>query len=342
MDYFHAKGDSRQLGIMHGQRYRKQIQKAFETHCVFDMTQRELEAICLDLDEKLRRFAPETVEELLAIAEGSELQYQQALQLNNWEEIAHLSGENKAGCCTSILFRDTLDGTILGKTTDIEPEQVSDYFLYDILPEHGFHMLILGKIGTLKCEAGMNEKGLCAGSNSSIERNQEVGHIERMTLLRRTLQQCGDVDAAVDFLKERRCYRLGLNITLTDISGRSVVAECGNTGMSVREISQDAGFATNHYLTPKMSARYDYNIWYYQNSMDRYAFLKEKLTNGVVERTVEGMKRLIKEHPKKGAICNHADCCETMFATIWIPKARTVLLCEGRPCENGYIPYQLV
>ena len=341
MEYFQASGSYHQLGFMHGQHYREQIQKAFYAHCDFNMTQPELEMICFDLDKKMKRFVPFAAEELRAIAEGSGLLYEQILQLNNWEDIVQLRGESKASCCTSIFFRNTPDGPILGKTTDIEPFQVADYFLFEIRPEEGFHSIILGKIGTLKCEAGMNEKGLCVGSNSSIEKNTSVGDVERMTLLRYTLQLCDSVDTAIAFLQKHRFYRLGLNITLMDLRGRAAVAECGNTAMSVREITQDVGFATNHYLTPEMEAKYDFDIWYYKNSIDRFGFLKEQLVDTSAKRTIEDMKRLIKAHPKSGGICNHTNCCETMYATIWLPKQKTVLVCDGRPCENDYSLYRL-
>lgn len=336
MQYFQATGTSYQIGVAHGKNFRSEIQRAFVTHCAFHLSDHDLNNICIDIESKLQQYLPAAYEELRGISDGSGLSFRQVILLNHWEEIAQLAGEDKQSGCTSIIFRDTEDGPILGKTTDIESFQVPDYFLFNIAPEQGYRMLLLGKIGTLKCEAGMNETGLCIGSNSSIEKNNTVGKLERMTLLRYLLQTCDNIASAVAYLKQYPFYRLGLNVSIFDQSGRAVVAECGNTKMAVREITGSVGYATNHYLTPEMAAEYDYGIWYYQNSMDRFSFLQSQFADRTVVSSVDTMKALIKAHPQVGSICNHTDCCQTKFATIWMPARSSVWVCDGSPCKNDF------
>ncbi|MEG1756370.1 MAG: C45 family peptidase [Clostridia bacterium] len=341
MQYFRSAGTSYQIGFLHGQHFKTEIQRAYLQHCNFEMETARLKEICYDIKVKMEHLLPYAVDELRGIAEGSGMEFDQALMLNNWEEIVQLCGESKHSCCTSITFRGTDFGTILGKTTDIEPFQVADYFLSEIEPDAGYHSLFLGKIGTLKCEAGINEKGLCIGSNSAIEKNKQIGDLERMTLLHYVLQNCDSIDAAIAFLQEHRFYRLGLNVTLIDRSGRAVVAECGNTHMAQREIQDLVGYATNHYVIPEMAAKYDYDIWYYQNSLERFQLLQQKLSDCGTPRTIDDMMRLIQSHEESGSICNHSSCCETMYATIWVPELLSVWVCDGRPCESAFQQWKM-
>lgn len=341
MQYFSAYGDHYHIGFQHGKHFSDEIRMSFSKHCQFSAPVDQVLAICKDMDKKLKSALPYASEELKGIADGCGIPYEEALMLNSWDDIEQVLSENGQSLCTSITFRNTEAGTILGKTTDIEVFQKKDYYLLEVFPSDGFHCFLLGKIGTLKCEAGMNSRGLCIGTNSAIEKNNDLGSIDRMTLIRYVLEKCWDIDSALQMLRENPFYRLGLNVTIIDSSGKAVVAECGNTGLGVRPITDSVGFATNHYLTPSMEPKYDYGIWYYRNSLKRFSYLEQRYADRNAIRSVDEMKDVIQSHANGGCICNHEKDCETTFATIWIPRERAVWVCDGQPCENRFILWHM-
>ena len=331
-------GNAYDMGFTHGKTFREAIQHSYKEHCNFDASREWLENLIDDIVEKLELHLPDAVEELKGIADGAKMSFREIVLLNNWEDIYAIRNERKESQCTSICFKSTPDGIILGKTTDIEEFQRDDYFMLDVIPEKGNKSLILGKIGTLKCEAGMNEKGLVVGSSSALCVDNSLGDVERMTVLRYVLQYCDNVEQAIDFLSKIKFYRLGLNIIVLDKSGKVLVAEAANIGMVVRETDTDCIYATNTYVTEKMSAAYDYNVWYYENAKARYENLDRMLKDDRFERSIAGMEQVLRNEDGAGAICNHTPNCETFYATIWSPQTGKVWICDGRPCETEFVP----
>lgn len=327
MQYFKVSGTHYEMGLAHGKQYREAIRKSFETHCKFDAAQEMLDAICADIEKKLEAGMPYAAEELRGMAEGSGLTYRQAIYLNNWEEIAHILTRVDPQACSSIIFKHTEMGNIIGKNTDIEEEQLKDYFILETIPENGNHCLMLAKVGTLKCEAGMNDKGLCVGVNSSVQFADETGMAERMTVMRYLLEKCETAEEAAEFLKSHPFYRLGLNMAIIDEGGRCLIAECGNTDMDTIPVEKNTGFTTNHYTTEKMKPLYDEAIFYRDGSHKRYDTLTALLADETKTCDIAFMKRLLTCFPPEG-VRGISGASETRYSTIWAPKERRVLVCE--------------
>ncbi|MCL5071689.1 MAG: C45 family autoproteolytic acyltransferase/hydrolase [Actinobacteria bacterium] len=172
------------IGLTHGKSFKKEICASLKSHCNFKISSEILSKICEDAVEKLQHLFPEAVDELKGIADGSGLQFSDVIKLNYWEEINAITGNDNQALCTSIGFKQTLWGPVLGKTTDIEIDQRDEYMLQWINSDNGFKVLHLGKAGTMKSEIGMNEKGLCIGTSSTLPTDIEGSHVERMMLIR--------------------------------------------------------------------------------------------------------------------------------------------------------------
>ena len=333
-------GTDWERGYQMGERFQAEIEAAFERHCTkIIQSAAFLPGKLSEADERLANAFPGAREELRGIAAGSGLSYKSILLLTYWEDMSYLNKAPRESQCTSIMFRGMPTSGLLGKTTDISWEQQPDYALLEIHPIIGYNSVQLCKIGTTKCEAGMNEKGLCVGTSTSIEACEATGEIERMTCVHQLLACCGNVGEALSFLGTHPFYRLGLNVALLDESGEMVVAECGNQTMAVRTTAGNEMVATNYYLHECMRDKYDFRCAYYQNAVDRQVHLTRRLKNGLKEHSSAMMRSLLSEHAKTGSICNHTPSCETLYSTIWNPAEHTVELCDGRPCQ---CPFQMV
>lgn len=334
-------GTSYNIGYKHGKLFKKEVYDSILTHCSFKISKEKINKICMEAKEKLEGLFPEAVDELKGIADGSENDFLDILKLNYWEEINTITGQEQTALCTSVGFKNTLVGPIMGKTADIEIEQRNEYMLQWIYPDRGNKILQLGKVGTMKSEVGLNGKGLCIGTSSTMPTDVSGSQIERMTLVRLALQYCNDVDEAIEFFTKYKFYLLGLNILLMDTSGKAAVIEKGIANARERRTNENYIFATNFFVCEDMKPYYDETVWYYKNALARYHTLETILKEDKSEYDVSFMKKILRNHNEGGEICNHNENLDTYYASIIIPSKLTMQVCDGRPCETEFVEYSL-
>ena len=335
-------GSRYEMGFNHGKSFKNEINHSIKTHCHFAIPKAQMANLYTEIELNLKKYFPEVVEELKGIADGSDNDFGEIVKLNYWEEINACHNNGSAGqCCTSIAFKNTPIGPMMGKTTDIEIEQRNEYMLQWIYPDQGNKIIQLGKVGTIKSEVGMNEKGLCIGTSSTLPMDIQGSQIERMMLIRQTLQHCDNVNEAVEFLTKYRFFVLGLNILLLDAACEAVVLEKGIAHQKVRRTDTDIIYATNFFLCKEMIPFYDDTAWYYENAFNRYRNLENLFTHNNGAKDILLMERILRDHSGDGAICNHNPNLDTFYATILVPRKMTFYLTDGRPCESEFKEYFL-
>lgn len=330
------KGCPSELGEAHGRKFAAQIAQSYQTHCSKFEKDPCLSGLIQDMQERLHQTLPEAEEELLSIARGSGLLPQQIIALNYWEELAVLLDSRTAASCSSIALKSSDHGPLLGKTTDIEPEQFSDYILQRVYPQRGYALVQMAKVGTLKAEIGMNSAGLCIGTSSSMPTDtaQEPG-IERMTLVRYALQYCTTVEQVVQFFEKFHFYRLGLNIVILEKNGNSAVLEKSIGRQRLRTSENNYLYATNFYAHPEMNAVYDHQVWYFENAFYRHVNLQKEVDYIGISDTLNSVKSLLSGHTEVGSVCDHTDY-GTLYASIWVPKKKKFYICTGHPCQSSF------
>lgn len=336
------EGSYYEIGYKHGKLFKNEIANSIKTHCNFNTSDDNLKKMYSLINEKLVGSVSESVEELRGISDGSGVDFSNIIKLNYWEEINAALGEENKSLCTSIGFIHTPDGPIMGKTTDIEMAQRNEFMIQWIYPRKGYKIINLGKVGTLKSEVGMNEKGLCVGSSSTMPTDIQGSQVERMTLVRLALHHCSNVKEAIDFFARYRFYVLGLNILLMDLDGNMVVLEKGIANQRVRISNKKFIFATNFYVNSEMKPYNSKTAWYYENALYRYNLLENIFKKNVKLYDLELMKETLRNHGDKASgICNHDENLNTYYASILLPERLTFYLCDGRPCETEFQEYNL-
>lgn len=330
------KGCPSELGEAHGRRFAAQIAQSYQTHCAEFEKDPRFPGFIQDMQDRLRQALPEAEEELLHIARGSGLLPWQIIALNYWEELAVLLDGHTAASCSSIALKSSDHGPLLGKTTDIEPQQFPDYTLQRVYPQRGYALVQMAKVGTLKAEIGMNSAGLCIGTSSSMPTDtvQEPG-VERMTLVRYALQYCATVEQAIQFFEKFHFYRLGLNIVLLEKNGNAAVLEKSIGRQRLRTSGNNYLYATNFYAHPEMNAVYDHQVWYFENAFYRHVNLQKAVDNLGVADTLDSVKALLSGHAVVGSVCDHTDY-GTLYASIWAPKNKKFYICTGHPCQEPF------
>ncbi|MEN3188446.1 MAG: C45 family peptidase [Atribacterota bacterium] len=342
------EGRPEEIGMAHGTQFKEQIHRAYQELCQFGdilSAKRKVVLVKRYLDHVSATF-PDLLEEMQGIALGAEMSLESIGELTLWEELKALAMDPQDGVphgCTSVCFLNTPDGTVVGKTTDIEDFQRPYYVLQHLVPQNGYRLIGLGKIGSTKIEVGLNEKGLCIATGSLAPLEQDVDGIERMTLVRLALERCSNVDEAITFISRHHLIRLGLYFLLADPI-KACVIEKSTIHQGFRFPShQGTLFATNFYLTPHMAPLMNRNAFYYQNALERYANLSILVETGLPAQGLSGMKTLLRNHSALGPVCAHFNdlgMC-SFYACIILPQTLRFLLADGFPCQTEFQAFSI-
>jgi len=336
MVYINMHGNPYEMGEQHGKKFKHLINKASDELCSFpnlslSQTKKQIDKYVSNLDT----YFPEILEETKGISSASGLKFEEIIKLHLWEEL----NDYDQGC-TTIVFSDSKDGPILGKTSDIEDWQQPYYMLQKVTPEKGYKFIGIGKVGSSKVEIGLNENGLVIGTGSTKPTDQiRENALERMTLVRLALQYCSNTQEAIDFFSQYYFINLGLYIVLLDKEGNAATIEKSRSNQAVC-YPNDKGilFATNFYYIPEMAKYMDKNAFYYQNALERFITLSRLCNSVSLEDGVTSMKKILRDHSPVGPICAHfvEKGLGSFFAYIVKPIDLSFLLTDGYPCNNSF------
>lgn len=336
------KGSAYEIGYQHGKNCRDKILVAIDYSCksikknVSENKRREMTNRFLFPIEK--EF-PELMEELKGIAEGSGIDYQEILLLNFYEEMeASISKE-----CTAIAFSQSDRGPLLGNNLDLECETPPIRVIETIYPQRGYAFISLRLAGTIWSGGGLNEKGLALGQASVGNVSDKADGINRFILGRLVLQNCKDVEEAVNFLAKHKARAKGLNYMLVDSSGNAAAVERSPTDYGVRRPENVVIYFTNFFLIPKMTQFNSGTEESQENPRERYKNLAKLVGKQKEECTLDFMKKILTDHHFPGAICRHGgrDINCTFYSLLAVPDEKRLFISEGNPCKNKPVEYTI-
>lgn len=341
-----TQGTPFEMGLQHGRQARKQIQDCFHRFCPPQGRTEERRGRVATIEKTVAQRMPGALEEMRGIAEGAGLPYKDILLLNLSIELWREEIFVPANDCALIGMAG--EEPLVAKTMDMVLGDDDYVICHRARPSSGYDFLHVTYAGTIWTDGGVNTAGL-AQSNSSLESNRnEWSNFPVFIMARYLLQACGTVSQALEVAERYDAINSGSNMLLGDRSGDFAVIE-KSVAQGVRRLEADPGtpgqvgeviFATNHSVTAQMEPFLGGSETLLANSRERF----ENLTRlaGDVERDVEGMLSLLRDHASRGGICQHGQGgLHTIGAFVASPEEARLWVARAYPCQSEFRSYTL-
>lgn len=347
-----VSGSHRQIGRQIGEACAVQVRHSLDNaRALLEMTYEDLQLTWEGAQIQSRKYLPfaqerypQYVDEMLGIAEGANVPFDDVVALNVMEAVTmdalHLTK------CTSMAVNDerTADGHVLvAHNEDWLPEDEQDVYIVHETPEDEPPFLAM-TYGGLLPNVGFNAAGIAQCCDSVYPQDSRIG-VPRLVVSRAVLGARSPDDAIRSMLTRQRAA--GYNHLLAHESG-----ELYNVEVSARHFSilyGEDGYLvhTNHYL--------DFNMQAIEDEPDelvatrvRY-FRALRLLKNTPLHSVKSLQTIQRDHINfPNSICNHSntddnplDREQTVNAMVIDLTTRTMYLAWGNPCTNPYHTYHL-
>jgi len=289
-------------------------------------------------EELVARHAPELVEEMHALAEAAEVDYDALMTLT----LTVPFDPDDVPACTvvAVLPERTVDGrTIAGRNYDffhdVSEGSATLYRAYPVgahgrAPLHasaGVSDIWIGR------DDGLNDAGLFVGIASIFMPGLQPG-LTFWLVTRLVLDRCATVEEGLDLILSLP-HAGSWTYLLADASGKAAVVEPGTDGVEVRYPQDGLLIMTNHPLCPRWA---DKASFVPPDSHPRYDRLRA-LLGGKAPVDLEMVKAALRDH--EGLVCSHgAHFPNRRFGTLWSvaakPGDRSIDVAAGYPCQNRY------
>jgi len=196
---------------------------------------------------------------------------------------------------------------------------------------------------------GFNECGLAVTMSScgfpvgpfTYMRKPKLTGLQFWAVTRTVLENCRDVDEALDFIAEMP-IAYNLNLILADKTGDMALVETLDGRRAVRRLQeeQQAKYlcATNHPVLPELIACEPKAM---RHSLQRYEWIRKKL-DGAGNVNSEYLKEMLLAKYPEGLCCHFfKEYFGTTKSMVIDPALGTIELCWGGRCENGWDKYSI-
>lgn len=345
-------GTHREIGCQIGEAARPQVQHSIENaRQLLAESYEQLELTWEGAKIQARKYLPfaqerypQYVEEMMGIAEGGNVPFEDINVLNAMEAVTtdalHLTR------CTSMAVNDerTADGHILAAhNEDWVPEDEEDVYVVYAKPDDEPPFLAMNYGGLLP-NIGLNAYGVCQLIDSVYPNDSRIG-IPRIVLARSVLASKTPAEAIRKMLVPHRAA--GYNHLLVHESGEIYSVEVSARRFDLLYGLEGYMAHTNHYLTQKMKEIED-TPEELISSRVRY-FRAMRLLRQTEFHTIKTLQAIQKDHVNfSNSICNHAvdfkdplDREKTINAMVFDLTAREMHIAWGNPCQNTYHTYHL-
>lgn len=287
---------------------------------------------------------PQYVEEMMGIAEGGDVSFEDVVVLNAMEAVTtdalHLTR------CTSMAINEqrTADGHILAAhNEDWVPEDEEDVYVVYAKPNTEPPFLAM-TYGGLLPNIGFNAYGIAQLIDSVYPNDSRIG-IPRIVVGRAVLAARTPAGAIRRTIVPHRAA--GYNHVILHESGEIYSVEVSARRFDILYAEDGIMVHTNHYLSAHMKeleAEPEELI----SSRVRY-FRARRLLEQSQVHTIKTLQAIQKDHVNfSNSICNHAvdlreplDREKTINAMVFDLTARQMHIAWGNPCQNQYHTYHL-
>lgn len=246
----------------------------------------------------LEKVCPELLEETEGLARGADLDPDITLGYRFFNEVRERIREG----CSVIYLAESEVGPLLGRNCDLSPTFDAEIQLCRICrPETGPDRLTTTYLG-MAGGVGLNESGLGIGGASAHtpKRYGDEG-LPGQVLDFLLLDRCSDVSEAQDLAARHRFLGKSSNLIVGDAHESSVLFERAPGRMSVqveRPRGRNGQVCTNFFISGEIPM--DPQTEYLQSAYARYGRMMHQLTQGLIDHSVEGMKRLLTDIAQPG------------------------------------------
>jgi isopenicillin-N N-acyltransferase-like protein len=302
----------------------------------------------------IEAFAPQSLHEMHAIADGAQVPFEAILVLNCRSELmfaaARAQGDTPPGECTSFAVtpQASADGhMLLGQNWDWVPFAREISVLLEVERADGPSFATIVEAGML-AKVGMNDAGfgLCTNTLVSARDAERIG-VPYHVMLRALLDARSVDDATAILSKPERA--LSANYLVADRSGQAVNFEtiAGGAGEIRATRPQSGRLAhSNHFLAPEFAA-IDAYVAKSPHSLTRLGDMRAGLAR-LPEVTVDGLQSVLRGHDHApNGVCSHPDpAADPVYARTTVASfvaditAGVFWFTDGPPCAAAYETYR--
>ncbi len=286
-----------------------------------------------ELSELYRQYCPGLLEEVQGVADG--------LHVDPGQIIYHLHTYLKPIHCSHFALLPQITECkrlLVGRNYDFSP-QAEDMRLCLTRPQGkyshlAFSTLLLGRAD------GMNDQGLVVTmSAGGIPVGYEPGMtpplqkgLQFWAVVRSVLENCRDVNGAVEWLRQIRCGGNPILI-LADKNGQAAKVEVHGKELAI-EFAQTFVCAANHYTRPELAS---YSQPVMRNSQTRMQLMMDLVTQHSPSISREAVRSLL-ARPYPDGLCNHyyKEFFGTIYSLIADPMNASLEICFGSPAVNEW------
>lgn len=307
----------------------------------------------------------EYLQELKGIADGAGLEFRTIFIANFLSDMGMVmlkdeySGKFKAvhsmlSCSDfAVANKATSDGTLLiGRNTDYggQGRWMKNQTIFIYRPKNGHSYVNIGTAGIIKCNAGMNEKGLTVGGHFMAFEDASPNGVSFAILENMIMRRASNIDEALSII--RSCKIAGSwGLFIADGNTRKAVAVEANSKITaVRFMEHDVLYQTNFALTEEM-AKHDLlrkNNMFMRDIAGRYHDLGELIKKYFGRITPENAAEFLGNHhdfviDAERSYGYSTGAMTTVTSVVFSPEHRTFWVASGREpaWNNEYVGYSL-
>lgn len=335
-------------GLQHGKEARQRIaaslttyRRLFQDFVGIDWD--EAQRMGAAYSEPIRAYAPDLLDEIRGVADGSGHQFEEIMALNARSEIA-LSARLVDGCTAFAAFASaTADGsTLLCQNWDWRASQREAFLMLLIEMPDRPSLTMLTEAGIIG-KIGFNSAGLGACLNAIVTDQVRADGIPLHIVLRRILEAetLADAIEAVS----RANIASAANFLVAQHGGGALDIEAVPGDFDVLLPKQDVIWHTNHLLSPKISGVRDLGKYVLPDSyprLARVAQLLEQKRGSLTEQEAKAILRDTSNGPD--SICRREDesdpegkRLQTVFSIIMNLTRRELHVSDGPPHQTEYV-----
>lgn len=339
-------GSPYDVGLQHGKRLRE-IVVGYYSLCnmiLRDIPKENVAETLSKVEGGLRKRYPEALEEMKGIAEGSKLGYEDVLLMNFTSEVR----SQRPSRCT--MFAATGEATrtgqpIMGKTRDMAAQVYFPFQIAMKVRTSGKPILFLAEAfsGMAVTGCGMNEYGLglALSTITSISDVDETVGVQRAFLARQILEECRNVEEALDLFSANDLAYQGANFMVCDAKGECFLVEKSHCHQTVVRAENVVIASTNHFTDPKML---DFSKTSGKSSKARLERICSLLSANKGKIDLSLAKTFLRDHANgldNNSICRHTSSgANTVQAYVLEPVSKQVFISDGHPCLHRFQRYR--
>jgi len=346
MELIKISGTSYERGYKFGKKFKDEIKSCIKFEDKFwsvgvslDQTKKSTKK-----NEKIfKSFAPEILEEIRGLADGSKLKYEELL--NSSISSPYFSPM----FCSAFVALNNLTknrGPIMGRNVDWLKES-KKYVRYVLTrPSNGYKHICSRPLESVGYYDGINERGLAIAWTGVFTLKSEVAPGMLMFFVTKlVLERCSSVKEAVKLIKNIPIAS-ATNFIILD-RNEAVVIETTSKHKVIRkpEKMNRGNFIimTNNFISPKMK-RYDIIQKKWPKITDpKIKRYKELIKESAGLIDIKMTKEILSDH--EGFICIHGKegemISETISSFITLPRSKSLFYANGNPCENEYFNFRI-